>query len=549
MTKFALPELRDLAAELSYTPASLRQGHLHRLATLIAELDPDRPYTYGHIFHRVTRFHPDANADVLLPGSVLQRDLGLMLRTLTRQTPLVDGAADDSVLPADEVLSRFRITPRTLRHWTVRGLPVAFYRMKSGRTGWGVKPSALERFMEARRRRASVSAAKLTEAEKRAILERAALLERNAASSPAAIIRQLSRESGRSPATIRRLLRQQRAQRARRSYRGLPAAQRDALVQGYRNGTPVRELARTFGRSRSTIYRILHEALVEEILALKIHYIPSAEFSAPDAEQICLGEEGLFTFPPEPAEPVEVPPGLPAYLKELYRIPLLDREEERRLFRKYNYIKYRMALLQEQVRRDGYSATLLERFQELRQAAEQVRRILVRCNLRLVVSVARRHAGPLMSLMELVSEGNLCLMRAAESYDYARRARFATYATWALTKHFARVVPEENYRVRTFVTGDPEVFERVTAAHLDEPDRAEALAHLRSVLRAATRQLSQRERTIIEAHYGTDGRPARTLDEIGRFFGLTRERIRQIEVRALGKLRGLLGPEILDAVT
>jgi len=548
MTNLVLPESRSLAAELSYTPAALRQAHLERLAALIPDLDPERPYTYGDVFRRVTQFSTDANADVLLPGSVLQRDLGLILRDLTRRVPLDGTDPDNPVLAADEVLSRYRIARRTLRRWALQGLPLAFYRMGSGGVGWGVRRAALERFMEVRRVRASVSCTRLSEPERRAILERVAVLRREGGRSTSELIRQVARDTGRSPATIRRLLRRC-AEVPRRVGRGLPSVQRDALVERYRGGTPVRELARLFGRSPSTVYRILHQALLNEVLSLRIHYVPNPAFSAPDADSVCLGRDGLFTFPPEPEEETDVPAGLPPYVAELYRIPVLDRDEERHLFRKYNYIKYKMALLQEQVRRRGYSAGLLEAFQEYRRAADQVRLVLIRCNLRLVVSVARRHAGPLMNLMDLVSEGNVCLMRAVDSYDCTHRARFATYATWALTKHFARIVPEENYRLHAFVTGEPEVLERAAAARVEDPERAEVLTHLRAVLRAATQRLSQREREIIEAHYGTDGRPARTLEEIGRLFGLTRERIRQIEVRALGKLRGLIAPDILDAVT
>ena len=110
-------------------------------------------------------------------------------------------------------------------------------------------------------------------------------------------------------------------------------------------------------------------------------------------------------------------------------------------------------MLQETIRRTGYRTGMLERFEELKEAAAQIRRILIRCNLRLVVSIAKRHIGPLAALSDLTSEGNLCLIRAVECYDFSREARFATYATWALTKHFARVVPEENYRMSAFVTG------------------------------------------------------------------------------------------------
>jgi RNA polymerase primary sigma factor len=233
----------------------------------------------------------------------------------------------------------------------------------------------------------------------------------------------------------------------------------------------------------------------------------------------------------------------------LYGLPLLSREREKELFRKYNYIKYRAAMLQEKIRRTGYRTGMLERFEELKEAAAQIRRILIRCNLRLVVSIAKRHIGPLAALSDLTSEGNLCLIRAVECYDFSREARFATYATWALTKHFARVVPEENYRMSAFVTGQQARLDAAGDARETSSERTELAEHIRAILDRAIVHLTERERAIIASRYGTRGQPAKTLEEIGQLIGLTRERVRQIEARALEKLRAAIGPEAIEGVT
>ena len=555
MGGYAHTEMRRLETELAYMPARLRKGPVERMIRLIPELLSDRLYTYDYVFHRITRFHPDADGENLLSGNALCHDLGIILQHLSRESPFDAAAANGRVVSLEAIAARRRVTLRTVRRWALMGLPLCCYRFPDGSHAWGVRNAALEKFLAARDRKLKHSTVRVSDAEKRAILERVAMLERAGQLSPAAIVRQVCQESGRAPTTVRRLLSASRQAQAeargkRKGCAGLAPAKRDNLVRRYRDGTPVRKLAKRFARSVSTIYRILHHALVEQILSLKIHYVPSPEFALPDAEAICLGEGGLFTFPPEltPDMP-RAPQGLPPYLRDLYSVPLLTREREHDLFRKYNYIKYRMAMLQEQVRTRGYRARMIDRFEELRRAAEQLRRILIRCNLRLVVSVAKRHIGPLAKLMELVSEGNMCLIRTVECYDHRRNARFATYTTWALTKHFARVVPERNYRLHTFVTGRDELFALVGDTRPNPQERVETVAHLRSLLTRATRHLTKRERVIIESHYGTNGRVPRTLEEIGKIFGLTRERIRQIELRALGKLRDLIGPEELEAVT
>jgi RNA polymerase primary sigma factor len=322
------------------------------------------------------------------------------------------------------------------------------------------------------------------------------------------------------------------------------------MVRLYRGGVAVREIARRFNRAPGSIYRALHQALMEKALSFRVKYIPNPVFAAPDAEEICLGDEKLFTYPPEPtADMLEPPEGVPPYLAELYRIPLLSREREKELFRKYNYIKYRAAMLQEKIRRTGYRTGMLERFEELKEAATQIRRILIRCNLRLVVNIAKRHMGPLAGISDLISEGNVCLIRAVECYDFSREARFATYASWALTKHFARVVPEENYRLSAFRTGQQDRLNALGDVRESSYERTELTEHIRMVLERAIVHLTERERTIVESRYGTKGEPPKTLQEIGQLFGLTRERVRQIETRALEKLRAAIGPEAREGVT
>jgi len=549
------PEIRALEAALLYTPANLRKEHLQRLEELITEIRSDGLYSYEHIFHRVTLFEPDSDGEKLLAGADLRHDLGAILRHLSFTTPLEPRDPEERVLPIEEVASKCRVTTGTVRRWGVSGLPLCTYLLDEGPRALCVRTSALQRFLSQRKSRAAQTPSRMTEAERTTLVERARVLQTESSLPAATLVKRLSQESGRSTTTVRRILRAHESAReaehmSARNRCSLSATQRSSLVKRYRNGQAVNSLAKQFKRSRATIYRLLHRALVENVLALKVNYIPNPEFAEPDAEQLCLREEGLFTYPPQCGpNMMKAPEGLPPYLTALYSIPLLKRPQEGRLFRKFNYIKYCMATLQEQIRLNGYSAEIMDRFEELRRAADQLRRILIRCNLRLVVSIAKRHVGPLATLFDLVSEGNVCLMRAVECYDYSRNARFATYATWAISKHFARVVPEQNYHLSTFVTGQEEMIAATGDVRPDTREREETVAHIRTIVGKAAAHLSDRERTIIESHFGTNGKPAKTLEEIGSLFGLTRERIRQIEARALGKLRDLISPEAIEGLT
>jgi len=544
-------EFREIAAELLYTPLRMRSAHLARLEKLIPELVADRMYTYEYIFHRITLFNPDSNGMSVFPGRALCRGLGQVLRDLTRRAPLevagTDGADGEAVLPLRAVAAACGVSPNTVWRWSGAGLPISYYALPDCSRTWGVRRASLERFLASRPSRAARPGKRITDDQRRALLAEAHELAGQNVPRPE-IVRRLAEGMGLTPASVRRLLRQERSPAGDAD--GCLSPDCEEMVRLYRSGVPVQEIARRFSRASGSIYRALHRALMEKVLSFRVKYVPNPVFAAPDAEEICLGDEKLFTYPPEPpADRFEPPEGVPPYLAELYGIPLLSREREKELFRKYNYIKYLAAMLQEKIRRAGYRTGMIERFEELREAAAQIRRILIRCNLRLVVSIAKRHTGPLATLSDLTSEGNVCLIRAVECYDFSREARFATYATWALTKHFARVVPEENYRMSAFVTGQQARLDAAGDARATSSERSELAEHIRAVLDRAIIHLTERERAIVESRYGTRGEPAKTLEEIGQLIGLTRERVRQIEARALEKLRAAIGPEAIEGVT
>ena len=544
-------EFREIAAELLYTPLRMRCAHLARLEKLIPELVADRTYTYEYIFHRITLFNPDSNGTAVFPGGALCRGLGRVLRDLTRQAPLEAGGADgpegDAVLPLRAAAAACGVSPGTVWRWSGAGLPIGFYALPDRSRTWGVRRAALAKFLASRPSRSARRAKRITEEQRRALLAEAHELAGQHLAPPE-IVRRLAEGIGLPAASIRRLLRQERSPAGDADGRLSPDC--EEMVRLYRSGVAVQEIARRFSRAPGSIYRALHRALMEKVLSFRVKYVPNPVFAAPDAEEICLGDEKLFTYPPEPTPDMLDPPeSVPPYLSELYGIPLLSREREKELFRKYNYVKYRAAMLQEKIRRTGYRTGMIERFEELKEAAAQIRRILIRCNLRLVVSVAKRHVGPLAGISDLTSEGNLCLIRAVECYDFSREARFATYATWALTKHFARVVPEENYRMSAFVTGQQARLDAAGDARESSSERTELTEHIRAILDRAIVHLTERERAIVESRYGTRGEPAKTLEEIGQLIGLTRERVRQIEARALEKLRAAIGPEAIEGVT
>ncbi|MCL2330703.1 MAG: sigma-70 family RNA polymerase sigma factor, partial [Phycisphaerae bacterium] len=239
---------------------------------------------------------------------------------------------------------------------------------------------------------------------------------------------------------------------------------------------------------------------------------------------------------------VRPPRDLPPYLQELYRNPLLAADQEREIFRRYNYLKFKAARLQKVLDVRAATDDQLGQLDVLLAKVEQVKNDILRANLRLVVSIARRHVGRSQHFFEVVSDGNLALMRAVEKFDYARGYKFSTYASWAVMRSYARTIPEQMYQSAKLVTG---VDEMLAVA----PDRTAAennslLEGAKVLVSKGLSLLTDRERDVVVRHYGLgqgQNGHGMTLDQIGQIFGVSKERVRQIERRALQKIRDSLG--------
>ncbi|MFQ6048433.1 MAG: sigma-70 family RNA polymerase sigma factor, partial [Phycisphaerae bacterium] len=349
---------------------------------------------------------------------------------------------------------------------------------------------------------------------------------------------------GRAVETVRYTLRRYEREHPERAIFGGSSEPRGAgdgelVYQLYRQGERVRELARRLGRSESAIYRMLAEVRARRVLSRRIEFVYSAEFERPDADAVILGggggENGI-----DGGAGGDADKAVPVRLQQLYRLGLLSRQRERELFRRYNYLKFKAARLQERIEPSRPRTRQLEQIERLLAEADEIKNRIIQANLRLVVSIARRHAGCAVGLNELISDGNVSLMRAVEKFDYTRGNKFSTYATLAIMKNYARTIPEENYRLGRFQTGRQEVLEVAPAAAEDAawPDERRGLE---LGLQRVLSKLSARERLIVTRHYGLveDGR-RQTLEQIGKLLGLTKERVRQIEKRALARLRDLL---------
>jgi RNA polymerase primary sigma factor len=272
------------------------------------------------------------------------------------------------------------------------------------------------------------------------------------------------------------------------------------------------------------------------------------------------------------------------YLREIGRVPLLTAEEEVRLARRME--RGRLELLKPVISRDY----------RIIEDGEEAQRRLTEANLRLVVSVAKKYIGRGMSLLDLIQEGNIGLIRAVEKFDYTKGYKFSTYATWWIRQAITRAIADQARTIRIPVhmvetinrlirisrrllqdlgrePTSEEIAEQMEISpekvreiikvsqepvSLETPIGEEDDSHLGDFIEdhtalapadAASHQLlkeqvedvldslTERERKVLQLRFGLDDGRSRTLEEVGKEFHVTRERIRQIEAKALRKLR------------
>ena len=306
-----------------------------------------------------------------------------------------------------------------------------------------------------------------------------------------------------------------------------------------------------------------------------------------------MAEDAVAAESSPEREPEAFSEALPLYLQEIGRVPLLTAAAETELA---IAIEAGAAAERRLVDRPGGSFAEERALETDVVRGREARRRLIEANLRLVVSIARRYMNRGIALGDLIQEGNIGLMRAVEKFDYHRGFKFSTYATWWIRQAVSRSLADQGRTIRVPVhmietinryvrvastlqqeLGREPTYDEIGAAmeltadrvreivrilphpmslettvggeqdamlsdfvedeDLPDMDAAAALVMLRHEVEDVLNSLSPRERRVVELRFGLEGDRLYTLSEIGEELGVTRERIRQIETKALRKLR------------
>jgi len=540
-----LIELFENQLRRSPKPLLVEQiGRLHDLVTV--EFQDDETYRYQEICEKVTDFRPEKNADALLEGRDLRADLSELLLALSKLVELIPEDSPEPVYSLSEVCGTYGVGGRIVFGWLARGLVGMEYVFGDSRRALGFRFSALRRFEDENPGLVGKHSlfALVSRTDRDQVIRQANRHLHEGQADFDQICEVVSRERAQSLQLVRYVLRNYAEQHpasplARNLPPPLTGQDKADIATAYEQGATLKELATRYGRSVRAIYFIICQQQAEEILSKPINFMRNPLFDKPEADAIILGgkEIGTRTRAQEVLGKPRTSDDVPLHLKGLKARKLLTREQEVDLFRRYNFLKYRVSQLRETLRSSEPSARLIQQIKALQAQADQCRETIVRSNLGLVISTARKHLWGGTDFETLVADGNLSLMQAVEKFDYSRGNRFSTYASWAIMKNYAKNIPEERYHLHTFFTGASELLGQLDARSVGGPGQ---VGLKRSISRLLER-LEDRERQVIASRFGlTDGTARETLAEVGKRLSLSKERVRQIERQALEKLRKIL---------
>ncbi len=320
-----------------------------------------------------------------------------------------------------------------------------------------------------------------------------------------------------------------------------------------RRGGAVQMVPEILAPSPATLARLPEEdqQLLKKVLSEPVEYVQDPLFDKSNAEVRLYGAKAQLRNP-KSTDFQPIPP-LPASDRVHAGVSALTAEQERAIFLRFNYARYRVFQLVEAYRGKRLPMPKVRHLLGWEHRALIGRSEIVRVNIPLVLAMAKRTRLSSVDFSELISEGNMALLRSVDKFDCSRGFKFSTYACRAILKSFSRVAMRASrYRGRFPTEFDPTLERSDFVDRKRDDHEHDCVDEVRSIISANRADLNEVEMTVIRERFAlgvpeSEGPSPKTLEQVGAIIGVTKERVRQIQNKALGKLREVLEGEFLAA--
>ena len=584
MAQIISMELSELLLQAKYAPEEKRLFQIESCENLLRLIRPGGKYPYDFICFHLTGYHPRRKkTSNLIDYKDLCHDLPIYSEQLSRTLRITYASLDKKkVYTINRLTRRFNVCEKTINRWRRDGLVGRYVIFPDGRWRLVFLARTVDFFykVQTKRVKRGIFFTQTNSTERQEIIRRLKRWAHFCPDQRQEAIRRTAKKFSRSVETIRKILidyektiHPKQLFFKRSDY--IDESKRNEIFCLFDKGMTIKGLMGRYGRTKSNIYRAINLYRASLLDKKQISYVYSDEFNNSESEKLIITvPEGLFAnYPISVREnhagfseasdsrettitAVDKPLGdLESYTGQITHTPVLGQKQEQFLFRKYNYLKYQACQLRSIINQKQPQGRIISRVSNYLEEADKIKELLIRSNLRLVVSIARKHTrrDMDMEMPELISEGNVALMNAIEKFDFTRGFKFSTYATWAIVKRYAtlrahlakeqaQAIPDELWEVTEDLRVASSRVEAVESAHQSLKDLMEDA-------------LEEREKIVVQEHYGLGEnekipgrRKPKSLREIAQLLGLSKERVRQIELAALQKLRRILSPEEFEVL-
>ncbi len=449
---FNCDPLDVLVRQLIFSPPDKRAQQVVRLEQLHDQVDPDANYPLDFLAYRITGFRREGKDSVVLAGAAVLPDLRLMIDILSRSVRMPIDENTGPVETVPELATRLGVSTKTIGRWRKAGMRWRWVVPDGGgRKAVAVPRSVSDRFLQDHAEKVERAAAftQIRPEVRKQIISRARQIARRRDVSLNQVAAHLSGKTGRALQTIRQVLANHDRDHPDRAifseHTGpLTAKQKRVIARAYRMGVPVDRIAQKYKRTRSTVYRVVHQHRAGGAGRFSLDYIASPIFEREDADEVILGRplQDLTKHKTFAQITKAALSELPEPMRPLFKQPAISDERVHALFVRYNYVKFRAHQARGQFDRYSPGAKQVAVFDGFARQARELRDLLVRLHLPVLLSVARRHLigereSTTNRLIELLEQGLIVLIQSIESFNHVRQHRFDSALTNRLLARYA----------------------------------------------------------------------------------------------------------------